>query len=82
MQTSLKVRLPFQFCKVKKRCTGILVVVVVLYTAYLRGEACFNPVAISRKKTDLLYGCVFASGRIEMAENQNKSLFTLACPGL
>ena len=52
------------------------------YVGYLRCEACFDPVAISRKKTDLLYGCVFASGRIEMAENQNKTSFSLVCSGL
>ena len=35
-----------------------------------------------KKLPDLLYGCVLASGRNEMAENQNKTLFSIACPGL
>ena len=51
IQTSLKVRLHLQFCKVKKRLTRISVTVGVLYTAkVLYDETCFNPVVISRGK--------------------------------
>ena len=58
--------------------------VVVLYTANLGDEACFNQLPLEGKKKlpDRFYGCGLASGRNEKAGNQNKTLLSLAYPGL